>query len=395
MVSYCIYKFYLNEDSSIIEFRTFTGEGNHIYPTLTVCFSGYGIFNQERIETNAKKYRRFLRGDLWDEGLQNADYDDVSLKGELIFEHLSLGSFNESGTVDIYSWKRLNLSKMKKMLRKNSGTIPGFPFRVSFKTGLEKCYSVDINVNHFPELKDFSLVLISAKIRDYYGGIEHFGNGKSIESPIHLSIFLTYPNQLLRSFPMITLEDIQRREERQRITIMTQGVEVIQKRPNSVHSCKSNWKNDDEEILKSLILNVGCRPKHWFQNSSTPICKSQDSFRELRLPHIVTVDSRLMSKYVPPCREIQTVISTNTVQDLTAADFSIKKPKSEDNITHTSIDIQFKTNGYKEIRNVRAFNEESLIGNLGGYIGLFVGFTLWQIPDAVPWVLIKLKSIRL
>ena len=108
MVSYCIYKFFLNEDSSIIEFNTFTGDGNHIYPTLTVCFSGDGIFNQERIKKKtgtSRKYGRFLRGDLWKKKLLDADYDDVSLKGELIFEHLQLGSFNESGTVKIYSWK--------------------------------------------------------------------------------------------------------------------------------------------------------------------------------------------------------------------------------------------------------------------------------------------------
>ena len=39
-------------------------------------------------------------------------------------------------------------------------------------------------------------------------------------------------------------------------------------------------------------------------------------------------------------------------------------------------------------------NEESLIGNLGGYIGLFVGVSVWQIPDIVPWVLIKLKITK-
>merc|ERR1712018_506996 len=97
---------------------------------------------------------------------------------------------------------------------------------ISFVSGLEKCYSVDINDDAFPKLKEYNLGLLSTKVIDYYGGIEHFGDGKTIDRPIRLSIFMAYPNHLLRSFPMISIGDIQRREEKQRISIMTQGVEV-------------------------------------------------------------------------------------------------------------------------------------------------------------------------
>ena len=89
--------------------------------------------------------------------------------------------------------------------------------------------------------------------------------------------------------------------------------------------------------------------------------------------------------------QIQTVTSTNTVQELTDADFRVNQ-RSKENVTQTLIEIQFKTNGYKEIRNVRAFNEESLIGNLGGYIGLFLGVALWQIPDVISSLQSKLRS---
>ena len=52
---------------------------------------------------------------------------------------------------------------------------------------------------------------------DYYGGLDHFGKDKIIDCSLRVSVFLTYPNQLLRSFPMTSIGDIQRREERQRI----------------------------------------------------------------------------------------------------------------------------------------------------------------------------------
>ena len=38
------------------------------------------------------------------------------------------------------------------------------------------------------------------------------------------------------------------------------------------------------------------------------------------------------------------------------------------------IELVFKTAAYKEIKQDRAFNIESFIGNVGGYVGLFLGF---------------------
>ena len=93
-----------------------------------------------------------------------------------------------------------------------------------------------------------------------------------------------------------------------------------------------------------------------------------------------TVDAAFLRSYVPPCRQIQTVISTGDVDNF----------ESTDNFT--AIDIRFKSVGYKMVRDVRAFNEESLIGNLGGYVGLFLGVAIWQTPDFIGFVVRKLKS---
>ena len=45
------------------------------------------------------------------------------------------------------------------------------------------------------------------------------------------------------------------------------------------------------------------------------------------------------------------------------------------------IELVFKTAAYKEIKQDRAFNIESFIGNVGGYVGLFLGFAIWSIPE--------------
>ena len=70
---------------------------------------------------------------------------------------------------------------------------------------------------------------------------------------------------------------------------------------------------------------------------------------------------------------------------------SQKTGKKKKEGTFTKFDICFKGSRYKIIRSVRAFNEESLIGNLGGYVGLFLGVAIWQAPDIIGGISNKIK----
>ena len=45
------------------------------------------------------------------------------------------------------------------------------------------------------------------------------------------------------------------------------------------------------------------------------------------------------------------------------------------------IKMNFLSGHFKEIKQVRAYNVQSLIGNAGGYIGLFLGYTLKEMPS--------------
>ena len=44
------------------------------------------------------------------------------------------------------------------------------------------------------------------------------------------------------------------------------------------------------------------------------------------------------------------------------------------------ISVNYNDGEFKEIKQTRAYNAQSLIGNAGGYVGLFVGYTLKEIP---------------
>ena len=43
----------------------------------------------------------------------------------------------------------------------------------------------------------------------------------------------------------------------------------------------------------------------------------------------------------------------------------------------------------KSFLHFRAIDFQALIGNIGGYIGLLLGYSLLQIPDLINWVMLK------
>ena len=381
MIVYCIYKFWLNEDTTTIVFNRFNGSGIDIYPTISVCFKGKGFFDIEKIrnETNSEvEFKKFLEGKIWDDKLANLDYDNVTLKAEEMIQQFHIKSSNGSNLVKIFEWRYLKTSS-------KGDEVDNFPFKVSLRSPKAKCYSFDVNVGNVPGLKKFDVALIEMKLKGYYQGVQHFdkrGNATSL----HLSIFLTYPQQLMRSFPIIKIGNLHKQKNDYKIKVLTQGMEILERRSKRNDICKENWWYDDSEIISTLVEKVKCRHRHWHSNLTDIICNSKEQFSSLNLPDVTIVDAGFLRDYVPPCREIQTVLSSNTVEiDPSNKNLSINGP-------FTSLKIQFKSNVYKMIKNVRAFNEESLIGNLGGYVGLFLGVAIWQAPSFVEDFIDKLKS---
>ena len=396
MVGYCIYKFMLNEDMSTIEFDVFTGKDKNIYPTLSLCFSGKGIFNIKKIKDEWRNIKKKLspvlwkKNDInthWDNLLSKFDYDDVSLNPRGILFHVSLNSVNESGRVPIYYWRNRK--------EKQNMSDP-FPFKVSYSSQIEKCFSFDINSVTVPKLEIHTLASIDLRLNKYFGGLKQFKlkldseslKKYNIQNKIHLSIFMTYPNQLIRSFPIIVLQNLQKRRKTVIMNAITQGFEMIQRRSTSNQPCEEKWLNDDVDIINRLVSRTGCRHAHWFKNSSIPICDSQKKFKLLKLPDIKTISQVFLKDHISPCREIQSIISTISVRDATQVDFQ-RNITSMDPMIY--LNIQFKNPAYKTIRRIRSFNEETLIGNLGGYVGLFLGVAIWQFPDFIELLRVKMK----
>ena len=55
--------------------------------------------------------------------------------------------------------------------------------------------------------------------------------------------------------------------------------------------------------------------------------------------------------------------------------------------------LTFQGSTYTEITQIKAYDVQTLIGNAGGYVGLFLGVALIQLPSAVQYTFQMLKKL--
>ena len=161
------------------------------------------------------------------------------------------------------------------------------------------------------------------------------------------------------------------------IAIRLQQVTRLHKRSDAIEKCNASIKDEDFQFLYYVITQVGCIPPFWKfvmrNRTGLPFCTKQNQFRSI---YDNIIDRNRVSKsYLPGCK--QTTI-------LALAESTAIKPEN-----FMIIRFFYQPKSFTEIFNTEAVGFESFWGGVGGFVGIFLGFSLMQIPD-----LISLKSVR-
>ena len=78
---------------------------------------------------------------------------------------------------------------------------------------------------------------------------------------------------------------------------------------------------------------------------------------------------KIFQRYNPPCDEALIIVKGEN------------KKSTRDERYSVSISIMYTTETYQEIRNEKAFGIEALGSGVGGFIGIFLGYSLLQVPE--------------
>ena len=147
-------------------------------------------------------------------------------------------------------------------------------------------------------------------------------------------------------------------------------------------------------IMEEVAKIANCIPPHWNTSLDYPTCNSTEKMKKFHNPgfsnHGRLAPSSVLQKLVEPCVSLQSA-AFHIWSEQRQSKFG--RIPSADEESSAQVGFTFKNKRYREIRYTQKFDIESLIGNVGGYIGLFLGFAIWQLPDLVKCIFNKLNIV--
>ena len=192
-----------------------------------------------------------------------------------------------------------------------------------------------------------------------------------------------FPNQRQRYSTSSVTWDTEVTNKSYAMRFQVTGMDVIQARNKKSRPCDEEWRKYDDKAKSNRIASVGCVPPYWksqYPEDNFKICSNKTKMKTL-------YRDADWNRHTTPCRRM-TRLTTNYMEFPTI--YHDKEVGPEYHDEYFAVYLYFPRASFKNIVLVRAFDIQTLIGNVGGYIGLFLGHTLLQIPGFVYYLWKKL-----
>lgn len=375
LTGWCLYKYILDEDVSSVEFVSFNDDEQQLYPALTISF--WNPFSNEKLKTygsgiNTTTYSRFIQGIYWDDRMTSIDYDDVTVSLEDYMTEIGVQYGNFSTRI----WHD-NFHKEREYENMPS-------FYVSNRNGGSKCFSFTM-----PYVKKIPVVSFFVRIN-----ADIFPNGKRTPHPnfdgsnVDAGGFATFfhlPGEHLRSYfdKKYSWNSRENNTENYDMIFTVKNVEVLKRRNKFVKPCNKDWKNDDDILMDKIMQSIGCKPPHWKLNTHLKHCSTKQQIKLFRWPTYQD-----LQKFSPPCNVIEKLqYDYEELDNWRLGDLADR----DNGRSWFGITVLFPEPSYKEIKQAQAYDIESFVGNVGGYVGLFLGYSLMCIPS---WIAKMFRTVR-
>ena len=368
-----IHSYSENKDSSTVALKMFNERPEDNYPTFTFCIKSENgfIFSRdvEEMHLTRTQYGYHLRGGVTlnstsDKYFQRSILNDYQLFSMKLVSILTQFDFTTKTGMESISYNENMTDK----------EVIGRAFYHSYRDPDRVCYtrktesrnmirsirkedSVHLDINNFIDSDEDSNILFSGTF----------------------DIFLHHPNQFIRSMdkPVFSISFNRSKSEMNEnkkavIDISIAFVSVLRKRPDANKRCNSSLTNDDEMFKKQIVNEIGCIPGYWksLLNYHMPfqVCRSSPQLK--RAYQFIINSTEIFSRYDPPCEEMQIPVNVN---------YDIPRG----GIGEFTFFVSYLAEKYNEITNVRNLPLNTLWSNAGGFIGIFVGFSLVQLADTI------------
>ena len=370
-----LFRYLENEDTSSITNKQFNQTPRDQYPTFSICFKGddvywdkdemlfnvLGVTSSQYVDTlkgNGQRYEIDVKTHLYNKvrvDLSNVtllDFENVILDTKKVIIGAEFNTENKSYT------RSFGKGKGGKKLTYN-------PFYVGYQTYHEICYTR--KSNYTENLKRiYDLISLDSSLF-------HLGTNLNVE----MRIIVHHPGQLIRNFDKPCFASTLGSYIKGKVLeIKLSSFTKLSKRPDSNTRCNPDLEYDDLKFLQEVVKYLDCVPVYWsyllgrmdkfgISSKRFTLCKT---FEKLRMAADSIDDFRqVLARYEPPCEEMVSLPIITREMDQSEQEFLIK--------------VTYPVSFYQEIKNVREFTLETFWSTAGGYLGIFLGYSLLQVPE--------------
>ena len=360
-----------NDNSTSITFKKYSQNPIDKYPTFSVCFKGpllhwyYDLDIYNAFELRTEKFEMMLQGEPAFKYVYNPSLRLFSKRTAF----LSNGSS--------FDWKKFHLKITDILLEahftsldennsrifrnKGSGNSDEPPFTLSYQTPEMICFARDSK--YFPNLIRIDDLLIL--------------NRRLIESGTYenseIQILIHYPNQLIQSLAIpsftSTFSDYQRNKL---LSFKMSQSTVIRRRPDYHEPCNSMIQDYDMYLMHGVINKTQCIPPYWMEmitdKPGLEMCTTQEQLK--RAYGFIHNWKNVMKENDRPCVAMFNIVGWNWL--------AVEGEKQSDDI---QIKFYYQEQYYQELEYMPDFDLETFISNIGGFVGIFLGYSMMQFPE--------------
>ena len=239
------------------------------------------------------------------------------------------------------------------------------PFSVGYQTYHEICFTRKSIFE--PNLKRaYDLVFLDKNL---------FRIGTNLN--VEMRIIVHYPGQLIRNFEKPSFKSTLGSYIKDKVLeIKLSSFTKLSKRPDSNVKCNPDLEHDDLKFLQQVIEHLDCVPVYWrvmltamkkfrFPIKTSTLCKTFEKLRDAA--EQIRYFKQVFGRYDPPCVEMTTLPIITREVDQSEQQFLVK--------------VTYPVSFYQEIKNIKEFTMETFWSTAGGYMGIFLGYSLLQVPE--------------
>ena len=339
MIGYWMKKFQKDEDVSQVQYISTHSMEDVIYPEMTICILEPFLIQAFEETLNINDYMEYLNGD----GDHGEKYKSLS------FPNVTINIFEYLEYINL--WKLDNT--MDRICCPGERNDHAIELRNSFNGLIEgyfaKCFSIGISPKFREPVGDIKIVFNQILTQV----IEDMQNKEFDFERVYL--FSNLRNQVSRFVDKAKSIWQVSSNKNMNVGVRIASTEILRRRNKRGDPCITNWKDYDNILMNEHIDRVGCSNPYLKQGKA--ICSNATKIKESRY------DMNIIRRKFKPCQEMSNI-------EIQYIDKGISPAA---NATF-SLWIEYSSD-LKLITQAPSVDLHALIGNIGGYIGLFLGMS--------------------